>query len=102
MRNADCACLPAGRECGIIENLRLNVEDRVNSLELPGKNDWQQSTIKAQRTTSDIIQKITGEPNGKGIQLYFDRAKKILEIVKADWQKINRSPFPLGHEGKST
>jgi hypothetical protein len=35
-----------------------------------------------------LMQKIIGEPNWNGIQLYADRAKKILEMVKADWQRI--------------
>jgi hypothetical protein len=34
-----------------------------------------------------LMQKITGRPNWEGIQLYFDRAKKILEIVKKDWER---------------
>ena len=37
-----------------------------------------------------LMQKIIGQPNWEGIQLHFDRAKKILEIVKADWQHINK------------
>jgi hypothetical protein len=37
-----------------------------------------------------LMQKIIGQPNWEGIQLYSDRAKKILEIVKADWQCINK------------
>ncbi len=37
-----------------------------------------------------LMQKIIGQPNWEGIQLHFDRAKKILEIVKADWQRINK------------
>ncbi len=34
-----------------------------------------------------LMQKIIGRPNWEGIQLYFDRAQKILEIVKAEWEK---------------
>jgi hypothetical protein len=37
-----------------------------------------------------LMQKIIGQPNWEGIQLHSDRAKKILEIVKADWQRINK------------
>jgi len=47
-----------------------------------------------------LMQKIAGEPNWEGIQLYFDRAKKILEIVKADWQKVSKGASPPGREGK--
>jgi len=35
-----------------------------------------------------LMQKIIGEPNWEGIQLYFERAKKILELVKSDWQQV--------------
>jgi hypothetical protein len=35
-----------------------------------------------------LMQKIIGEPNWNGIQLYADRAKKITDMVKADWQRI--------------
>ncbi len=34
-----------------------------------------------------LMQKIIGKPNWEGIQLAFDRAKKILELIKADWQQ---------------
>jgi len=34
-----------------------------------------------------LMQKVIGKPNWEGIQLFFDRAKKILELVKADWQQ---------------
>jgi hypothetical protein len=34
-----------------------------------------------------LMQKIIGEPNWGGIQLYSDRAKKILEIIKKDWER---------------
>jgi len=34
------------------------------------------------------MQKVIGEPNWDGIQLYFDRAKKILEMVRADWEEV--------------
>jgi hypothetical protein len=37
-----------------------------------------------------LMQKIIGNPNWEGIQLYFDRAKKILEIIKADWQQVGQ------------
>jgi hypothetical protein len=37
-----------------------------------------------------LMQKIIGDPNWEGIQLHFDRAKKILEIVKADWQQADQ------------
>jgi len=35
-----------------------------------------------------LMQKVIGEPNWDGIQLYFDRAKKILEMVRADWEEV--------------
>jgi hypothetical protein len=35
-----------------------------------------------------LMQKIIGQPNWEGIQLYSDRAKKIMEIVKADCQGV--------------
>jgi len=34
-----------------------------------------------------LMQKIIGDPNWEGIQLYSERAKKILEIIKKDWQR---------------
>ncbi len=34
-----------------------------------------------------LMQKIIRKPNWEGIQLFFDRAKKLLELVKADWQQ---------------
>jgi hypothetical protein len=34
-----------------------------------------------------LMQKIIGRPNWEGIQLYFDRPKKILEIIKKDWER---------------
>ena len=34
-----------------------------------------------------LMQKIIGRPNWEGIQLHFDRARKILEIIKKDWEK---------------
>ncbi len=33
-----------------------------------------------------LMQKMVGEPNWSGIQLYSDRAKKILEMVRKDWE----------------
>lgn len=35
-----------------------------------------------------LMQKIGARPNFEGIQLYSKRAKKILEIVKDDWQAV--------------
>jgi len=35
-----------------------------------------------------LMQKIIGQPNWEGIQLYSERAKRILELVKADWQQV--------------
>jgi hypothetical protein len=35
-----------------------------------------------------LMQKIIGRPNWEGIQLYSDRAKKILEMVREDWSKV--------------
>jgi hypothetical protein len=34
-----------------------------------------------------LMQKEIGQPNWEGIQLFSDRAKKILELVKTDWQQ---------------
>ena len=34
-----------------------------------------------------LMQKIVGKPNWEGIQLYSDRAKKILELIKKDWER---------------
>lgn len=33
-----------------------------------------------------LMQKIIGKPNWEEIQLYTDRAKKLLEIIKEDWE----------------
>ena len=38
-----------------------------------------------------VMQRIIGRPNWEGIQLYSDRAKKILEIVKDEWEKTART-----------
>ncbi len=38
-----------------------------------------------------LMQKIMGEPNWEGIHLYTDRAKKLLELVRADWQQAGDS-----------
>ncbi len=35
-----------------------------------------------------LMQKVMGQPNWEGIQLQFERAKKILQIVKEDWQRV--------------
>ncbi|MBM4276844.1 MAG: hypothetical protein FJ130_03045 [Deltaproteobacteria bacterium] len=35
-----------------------------------------------------LMQKIIEEPNWEGIQLYSDRAKKILEIIRKDWERV--------------
>lgn len=35
-----------------------------------------------------LMQKIIGDPNWEGIQLYSERAKKILQAAKADWQSV--------------
>jgi hypothetical protein len=34
-----------------------------------------------------LMQKIIGQPNWEGIQLYTERAKKILEIIKKDCER---------------
>lgn len=36
-----------------------------------------------------LMQKVLGLPNWDGIQLYADRAQRILEMVKADWLDIH-------------
>lgn len=38
-------------------------------------------------TDGMLMQKIIGRPNWEGIQLYFDRAKKLLEWVRTDWER---------------
>ncbi|MBA4392159.1 MAG: hypothetical protein C0407_01270 [Desulfobacca sp.] len=38
-------------------------------------------------TDGMLMQKVTERPNWEGINLYFDRAKKILEWVRADWER---------------
>lgn len=41
-----------------------------------------------------LMQKIAGRPNWEGIQLFSDRARKILEIVRSDWERTLEShPF---------
>ncbi len=35
-----------------------------------------------------LMQKIIGKPNWVGIHLYTERAKKILEIIKKDWERV--------------
>jgi len=37
-----------------------------------------------------LMQKIIGQPNWQGIQLYSDRAEKILNLVEADWQQVKK------------
>ncbi len=37
-----------------------------------------------------LMQKIMGRPNWEGIQLYFDRAKRLLEWVRTDWERTLR------------
>ena len=41
-------------------------------------------------TDGMLMQKIIGRPNWEGIQLYFDRAKKLLEWVRTDWERTIR------------
>jgi hypothetical protein len=41
-------------------------------------------------TDGMLMQKIIGRPNWEGIQLYFDRAKKLLEWVRDDWERTLR------------
>ena len=38
-------------------------------------------------TDGMLMQKVIGRPNWEGIQLYFDRAKKLLEWVRTDWER---------------
>jgi hypothetical protein len=42
-----------------------------------------------------LMQRIIGRPHWEGIQLYSDRAKKILEVVKDEWEKT-----ALAHGGR--
>ena len=35
-----------------------------------------------------LMQKIVGTPNWGGIQLYSDRARRILDFIQADWQEV--------------
>ncbi len=37
-----------------------------------------------------LMQKIIGRPNWEGIELYFERAKKLLEWVRKDWERTLR------------
>jgi len=37
-----------------------------------------------------LMQKIYGRPNWEGINLYSDRAKKILGFIRGDWEKTHR------------
>ncbi len=41
-------------------------------------------------TDGMLMQKIIGRPNWEGLQLYFDRAKKLLEWVRTDWESTIR------------
>jgi hypothetical protein len=34
-----------------------------------------------------LMQKTSARPNWEGIQLYFDRAKRLLEWVRLDWER---------------
>jgi hypothetical protein len=36
-----------------------------------------------------LMQKVYGDPNWKGINLYSDRAKKILTFIRGDWEKTH-------------
>ena len=38
-------------------------------------------------TDGMLMQKIVGRPNWEGIHLYFDRAKRLLEWVRTDWER---------------
>ena len=40
-------------------------------------------------TTGNLANR-DGQPNWEGIQLYSERGKKILELVKADWQQVKK------------
>ncbi len=33
-----------------------------------------------------LMQKVLGRPNWEGTQLHFDRARRILEWVRSDWE----------------
>jgi GNAT superfamily N-acetyltransferase len=37
-----------------------------------------------------LMQKVVGEPNWDGIHLYSDRAKRIMELIHADWEAVCR------------
>ncbi len=37
-----------------------------------------------------LMQKVVGQPNWAGIKLYTARAKRLLELVKADWENVSR------------
>jgi len=37
-----------------------------------------------------LMEKIEGQPNWEGINLYTDRAKQILDFIKADWEQVQK------------
>jgi len=45
-------------------------------------------------TDGILMQKIIGRPNWEGIQLQFDRAKKLFEWVRTDWERTLRGGKP--------
>lgn len=38
-----------------------------------------------------LMQKILARPNWEGIQIYSDRARKILEMIRADWERTQEA-----------
>ena len=38
-----------------------------------------------------LMQKVAGRPNWEGINLYSDRAREILGIVRKDWEEASPS-----------
>ena len=38
-----------------------------------------------------LMQKITGRPNWEGINLHMDSAKRLLEMVEADWRSVTKA-----------
>jgi hypothetical protein len=49
-----------------------------------------------------LMQKVMGRPDWEGIQLYFDRAKKLLEWVRSDWERTIQERKTIKEENYGT
>jgi hypothetical protein len=50
-----------------------------------------------------LMEKAFSRPHWEGIELYSDRAKRLLEHIRADWEETGRSPdSPASPEGEAT